>query len=64
LTITNRPLDLEAPSIVFVYAAWSAPSVAGWGETFWVRDGRVVASVRSAGELRDGVIEKNNALLR
>jgi hypothetical protein len=104
VAVTSRPLDLETPSIVFVYAAWSVQSVlalrqltsilaaewfapplvivdtddeaavsmlepvpSGNGETFWVRDHRVVASVLRFDELREravAVVEKNNALLR
>jgi hypothetical protein len=100
VSVTDRPLELRTPSIVFVYAAWSAQSIialrkltailaddpfapsfaivdtddeaavstlepvpSGNGETFWVRDGKIVASVTRGDELRKDVIEKNNALL-
>lgn len=101
VSVTNRPLELKTPSVVFVLAAWSVQSMiglrdlttvlasdplappfvivdaddeaavstleavpSGAGETFWVRDGKIVASVARYDGLGEDAIKKNNALLR
>jgi hypothetical protein len=87
VSVTNRPLSVPAPSIVFVLAAWSVQSMmalrqlttilaadplappflvvdtddeaavsqleaipSGAGETFWVRDGKIVARITHSDE--------------
>ena len=40
------------------------PGASGAGETFWVRDGKVVATINRYDELREDAVAKNNALLR
>lgn len=101
VSVTHTPLGLATPSVVFVLATWSAPSMialrrlttqldadplappfvivdaddeaavatlepvpSGAGETFWVRDGKIIASITRFDESTEDAIEKNNALLR
>ena len=40
------------------------PVPSGAGETFWVRDGKIVASIMRYDALGEAAVKKNNALLR